>query len=168
MGDFDIAFTGDIVDDDPLVVDGRIRFGEREETFDAYVGYWSTDHYRRSWIAALRRLTGGADTSCLLTSVSKPEEANFVTGIELYRFGDEVRVQDRVFFLDQHPDFDLDAPWESMDPYSAVNEDGEPISEWRITIADIEDFLAPHTGDLSLRLLRQDGAEDKDDAGPTS
>lgn len=144
---FNIAFTGDHDDDDPLVAIGKIQLADRRQvTFSANVAFWPVQRYQDSWIAALRRLSDGAGTSCLLTSVSKPEEANFITAMELYRFGDIVRVQDRHFFLTQHPDFDLDAPWEAMDPYSDVNDDGEPITpEWQVAMADIDDFLARTT-----------------------
>jgi hypothetical protein len=36
---------------------------------------------------------------------------------------------------------DLAAPWESVYPRSVLDEDGQRISEWRISIDDIGEFL---------------------------
>lgn len=147
MMTFNIAFAEDIRDDDPLIVIGRIRLGEHQETFDAFVGYWPIERYRESWIAELRRLVGGADIACLLTSVwGGREEANFARAYSLYRFGDSVRVQEDLILFDQlDHDFNPDEPWKSISPYAEVDEDGDRISEWRITVADLEDFLTRAT-----------------------
>jgi hypothetical protein len=146
MSNFDIAFADDIRDDDPLIAIGRIQLGEHTETFEAFVGYWPIERYRQSWIAELRRLTGDADSACLLTSVwGKPEEANFAQAWTLYRFGEVVRVQENLILFDQlDHDFDPDEPWKSIPSYAEF-EDGERISEWRISLADIEEFLARAT-----------------------
>ena len=146
MLNFDIAFTGDTAAYDPLVAVGVIQLGEHQEFFHAFVGFWSAEEYQASWATAMRRLAGGAEVSCLLTSVSDPAEANFLTSWPLYRNGDDVYVQNHLIFIDEldHA-FDLDAPWESIDPHTRVDEDGNRISEWLITRTDIEDFIAETT-----------------------
>lgn len=145
MNNFEIAFTGDHLRGDPLVAMGRIQLGDDQETFDAFVGYWPIERYRQSWITELRRLTGGADTACLLTCVWYPQDANFPEAWSLYRFGDSVRVHQNLIIHDQldHA-FNPDEPWKSIPPYAEF-EDGNRISEWRITIADIQDFLTRAT-----------------------
>jgi hypothetical protein len=52
-------------------------------------------------------------------------------------------VQNRLLFLDQLPhDFDPAAPWDSVGPRRTVTEDGDQISEWRVSLDDIREFLA--------------------------
>lgn len=143
MLNFKIALTGETLSDDPSVAIGVIQLGSHQEVFHAVLGFWSAEEYRASWIAALRRLVSGAEVSCLLTSVSNPEEAEFFTAWPLYRSGDDVYVQNQLIFVDElGHDFDPDAPWESVGPHASVDEDGNRISEWRLDRADIEGFIA--------------------------
>jgi CdiI N-terminal domain len=74
--------------------------------------------------------------------LTDPRDATFVTTWPLYRNQEEVRVQNRLLFLDELPaPFEPGASWESVDPRTIVDEEGRPISEWHITLMDIEDFL---------------------------
>jgi CdiI N-terminal domain len=141
LADFSIAFTG-FDEQDPLVATGELRLGENHERFESVLGFWGVDDYRQSWTAGLQRLLAGESTSCLATSVSEPSNANFVEVWPLYRQGADVFVQNSLLFLDQLPrEFDPGAPWQSVAPRSVVDEDGEPISEWRISLDDIRAFL---------------------------
>lgn len=142
MLNFDIAFTGETAAEDRSVAVGMIRLGGRREFFRAVVGFWTIEENQESWVAMLRRLVAGAKISCLLTSVSNPAEAEFFTAWPLYRYGDDVYVQNHLVFADElDHDFDPDAPWESIEPHRRIDEDGDRISEWRIIRADIEQFV---------------------------
>jgi hypothetical protein len=143
MADFGIRFTGDYDDADPYVAIGEITLGDESELLEMVVDYWSIADYEAHWLTALRRLIGGATVSCLLTSVSDPETANFMVAWPLYRVDDEVYVQNHYIALEEldHP-FDIDAPWESVYPRSTINEDGQQISEWHVSLEDVRDFLA--------------------------
>ena len=141
MANFSIGFTG-FDDEDPLVAIGTLRLGEHNEYFESVLGFWGTDDYEEIWIKGLRRLIMGASTSCLATSVLYPPNANFVEVWPLYREESDVYVQDCLLFLDQlSHEFDPAAPWESVFPRSVVSEDGQRISEWRVSIDDIGEFL---------------------------
>jgi CdiI N-terminal domain len=141
MVGFSIGFTG-FDDDDPSVAIGAISLKGGHERFESVLGFWELDDYKRSWIAGLRRLVSGASTSCLATSVTDPSSANFVEVWPLYREESDVYVQNQLLFLDQLPrEFDPTEPWESVDPRSVVDEDGQRISEWRVSIDDIQEFL---------------------------
>lgn len=141
MANFSIGFTG-FDEDDPLVALGELQLGEVHEYFQSVLGFWGLDDYTQSWATGLRRILAGASISCLATSVTDPSSANFVEVWPLYREGADVYVQNRFLFLDQLTrEFDPKAPWESMDPRSVVNEDGQAISEWEVTLADIREFL---------------------------
>jgi CdiI N-terminal domain len=36
--------------------------------------------------------------------------------------------------------FDPAAPWESVRPRAVVNEEGQKIQEWRVSLADVREF----------------------------
>jgi hypothetical protein len=141
LANFSIGFTG-FDEHDPLVALGELRLGEAHEYFQSVLGFWGLDDYTQSWATGLRRILAGASISCLATSVTDPSSANFVEVWPLYREGIDVYVQNRFVFLDQLTrEFDPKAPWESIDPRSVVNEDGRAISEWKVNLTDIREFL---------------------------
>ncbi|MEV5753893.1 hypothetical protein AB0L00_39275 [Actinoallomurus sp. NPDC052308] len=143
MSNFDIAFTGKVIKDDPLIAEGVIQLGAHREVFLSDLTFWSVELYRTSWIGALRRLADGGDVSCLLTSVLDPTLANFFTVWPLYRSGDRVFVQNHLVFVDElDRNFDPSVPWEYIAPRATVDEDGDLISEWEISFFDVEEFIA--------------------------
>lgn len=146
MLNFDIAFTRESVDGDPSVAMGLIQFGTHQESFQSVTGFWSVDAYRASWIAALRRLADGAEVSCLLTSVPDPSKAEFFIAWPLYRSGDDIYVQNELIFTDElDREFNPNAPWEFVGARVTVDEDGNHISEWRVSRTDIEEFVTRET-----------------------
>jgi len=59
----------------------------------------------------------------------------------LYRINDQVFVQNHILFFDQ-----LDVPFDPTNPYESVRprttiEDGQEVSEWRVTIEDLQSFV---------------------------
>lgn len=141
MTNFGIAFTG-FDEEDPLVVNGELKLGDDREYFQSILGFWGVDDYLQSWTEGLQRLLAGASISCLATSVIDPSNANFVEVWPLYREQSDVYVQNRLLFLDQlSHEFDPSEPWNSVDPRSVVNEDGQRISEWRVSLSDVREFL---------------------------
>jgi CdiI N-terminal domain len=141
LTNFGIAFTG-FDEEDPLVVNGELKLGDDREYFQSILGFWGVDDYLQSWTEGLQRLLAGASISCLATSVIDPSNANFVEVWPLYREQSDVYVQNRLLFLDQlSHEFDPSEPWNSVDPRSVVNEDGQRISEWRVNLSDVREFL---------------------------
>jgi len=141
LTNFGIAFTG-FDEEDPLVVNGELKLGDDREYFQSILGFWGVDDYLQSWTEGLQRLLAGASISCLATSVIDPSNANFVEVWPLYREQSDVYVQNRLLFLDQlSHEFDPSEPWNSVDPRSVVNEDGQRISEWRVSLSDVREFL---------------------------
>jgi len=141
VANFSIGFTG-FDEQDPLVAIGAIRLGEHREYFESVIGFWGTEDYTKIWDAGLRRLLRGTSISRLATSAIQPSNANFVEVWPLYREESDVHVQNCLLFLDQLADeFDPTAPWVSVSPRSVVEGDGQRISEWRVSIDDIGEFL---------------------------
>lgn len=145
MEKFSIAFTG-IDKQDPLIAVGKLRLGKDDEYFESVLGFWAAYDYEHSWSVGLDRLLAGESTSCLATSITNPSSANFVEVWPLYREGNDVYVQNCLIFLDQlSHEFDPDAPWDSVGPRSVVDEDGQAISEWKVNLSDIREFLESRT-----------------------
>ncbi|GAB2559931.1 hypothetical protein [Nocardia heshunensis] len=142
MGSFSIVFSDPDSDREAAMAVGVIRLGEFAEYFRAPIGYWGLDEYRASWVAGLERTVDGESVSCLAVAMGDPKTTNFVEVWPLYRDGDVVHVQNRLIFLDQL-DHDLDParPWGSLGERATVGEDGTAISEWTVSMADIEGFL---------------------------
>jgi hypothetical protein len=140
---FSIRFTGEVrerYDEDYAL--GIIRIAEFEETFWSSLSYWSTANYEQSWQASLQRIAGGADPSCLITDFHDPQWANFITTWPIYRVNEKLSFQNQLIFLDQLTSpFVTERPWESVDEYESVDEDGNKISEWFVPVSAIQDFL---------------------------
>jgi CdiI N-terminal domain len=140
VGNFSVAFTG-FDEEDPLVAIGELKLGEHSEYFESTLEFWGLEDYEGSWAAGLRRLIDGSSVSCLATSMIDPSIANFVEVWPLYRSGDDVYVQDQLIFMDQlSHEFDPAAPWESVKPRSVINENGQEIQEWRVSLEDVQEF----------------------------
>jgi hypothetical protein len=145
LENFSIAFTG-IDKQDPLVAVGKLRLGKDDEYFESVLGFWAVYDYEQSWSVGLDRLLAGESTSCLATSITNPSSANFVEVWPLYREGNDVYVQNSLIFLDQlSHEFDPDAPWDSVGPRSVLDEDGQAISEWKVNLSDVREFLESRT-----------------------
>jgi hypothetical protein len=122
---------------------GRIVIGDFVETFRIPLGFWSESDYRRSWRQAFDALKGDPNSrSCLLVSMTDPESTNFLTCWPMYRDGDSVYIQNAIIFLDElESDFDIREPWASISPRCAIDEDGNKISEWVVSMDSVRDFF---------------------------
>lgn len=126
-----------------LVQPGRLVVGDFEEGFEASISFWSVRDYERSWLVSLERILERASTSCLITSIYDPANANFLVWWPLYRQGAVVYVQNQILFLhDIRGQFDLTNPYGHILKRQVVNKDGSPISEWTTSIQDIQQWVS--------------------------
>jgi hypothetical protein len=142
-----MAFSIDLLDepapDNQSARFGLITIGSYVERFVAAITYWDVSSYRRHWQQAITRIVQGSVTSTLITSMYDPALANFIYWWPMYRLGHTVKFQNHIFFLNE-----LDTPFDANDPFRFVpdrtitNSDGDKISEWSASIADLECFLA--------------------------
>jgi hypothetical protein len=138
---FDIEFVSDSpepADDelpDAMVLRGRTTIGDLTETFLAPLGFWSREDYEQQWIEAARRLLQGADRTGFFTEAMWRWWTMWVAG-------DEVVVHEQILVPEA-----LIEPLDPTDPYRQIgerethSEDGEPISEWRLALSDIQEFV---------------------------
>jgi len=60
------------------IVRGSITLNSFTEKFESPISYWSICDYETQWEDAAKRLTSGATSSCLVTSMKDPSKANFL------------------------------------------------------------------------------------------
>jgi hypothetical protein len=122
---------------------GSITIGDFRETFTIPLGFWKESDYRRSWRQAFGVLSANLhSTSCLMTSMTDPENSNFLTCWPMYREGEDVYIQNAIIFLDEIDGaFDPAAPWDYVAPRSGIDEDGNKISEWTTSMDSLREFF---------------------------
>lgn len=142
-----MAFSIDLLDETTSDIEsgrlGLITIGSYVERFVAAIEYWDVIQYRRHWQEAITRIIQGSVTSTLITSMYDPAVANFIYWWPMYRLGHTVQFQNHILFLNE-----LETPFDSNDPFRFVpermiiNSEGDKISEWSASIADLEYFLS--------------------------
>jgi hypothetical protein len=121
---------------------GEITLGEYREPFLAPLALWSREQYERQWREAAERLLRGADRTAFFS-------AAWQFWWTMARDGEDVLVQEeiitgeRVEMLGVTPEPGY-APYELLEPIRLQTEDGEDISTWRVTLADVASFAAQH------------------------
>jgi hypothetical protein len=144
MKSFCISFLG--VDDSASrkrqLLRGAIRLGSFREEFLADISFWSRRDYECQWRDALNRIVTGKKRSCLLTSITDPRRANFITWWPIYRTTEGLHVQNQHLFMKQ-----LRSPFNPLNPYCHIpprrstTPSGDSISEWCLSVDDIRQFL---------------------------
>ncbi len=125
---------------------GAIRIGDFDEEFELSLEFWSAEDYERQWRQALEALIDGADRAALISSMTDPRSANFLFWWPAYRDGDDVIFQSGVLFLEDLDDTFDPARWDAhVPPRERVAETGEPISEWRVPLTDIRNFVGRYS-----------------------
>lgn len=126
----------------------RLIVGPRDELFYFTVDYWSEKDYWRSWMEQLTRLSAGAEKAYLITTALPLGKREQIFGYPLYRFSDQVRIQDWPLYAEDTPgEIDLASPEKAMQPYSSTAEEGEQLWEAVFPLADITEFLATIQGE---------------------
>lgn len=141
---FDIAFEPDDADVSPVEhATGRIIVGEFEERFEAPLDHFSRSDYENQWTDAANQILAFGNPVAFITSMVDPTNANFLHWWPAYRFGDEIRIQHQILFLDQVAgSFSMDRPYEHIPPYRRTNEEGDDRSEWGTSVSALDDFVS--------------------------
>ena len=121
-------------------IPGELTLGDHNERFRAPLVYWSASDYRNHWIKAAGRIVSGLE-SAFFVRVYDPLVANFLEWWPMYPEGQFVYVQNHLLFLDQlDGPLDILDPWRYIPPRSTKDEDGEKISEWVVSMKEMDDF----------------------------
>ena len=138
---FAIGFA-DRAENDRRNVTGYIHIGEFSEHFPVAIGYWDRATYLRHWREALARLAAGSSAVGLLTWMIPPGSSDHARAWILYRDGERVIVQERLFIgQESRPAFDEHGHLRGIEPRTTSSDDGAPISEWTTNVSSIQDFL---------------------------
>jgi hypothetical protein len=143
---FDIAF----VDGEPPYEDeegtglwGCTVLGDFSERFIAPTGWWSREDYERQWIEGAQRLLAGEPVSAFTVEAGR-------VWWTAWREGAEVIVHQRYLFADEMAPARTAAaselPYELVGPRRGASEEGFSVSEWRVSIDDLRDFVARRCG----------------------
>lgn len=137
---FDITFVCSEAEPQPDGWDellGRTQLGLWVEQFFAPLDRWQRSDYECQWIEAAKRLLGPAARAGFFT-------AAFHRWWVMWREGEEVIVQEQLFTPDRLAAITewRAAPYQLIEDRCSASEDGTPIAEWSLGVADIEGFLA--------------------------
>ena len=142
---FDIGFTDCLESDtssNTTFRQGRIRIGHFSESFVSALTFWTDSQYLEHWHDAVRRVTYTGQDSCLITSIADPLRSEMLFWWPMYREGDQVIIQNGLlFFSELERSFDPTNPFETVPERVMLNEDGQRVLEWVVTVQDLEDFL---------------------------
>jgi len=126
--------------DDPwYALWGRVTLGDYWELFLASLSLWTRADYERQWREAATRLVAGETRSAFCTSALQFWWVMWRDGSEI-RVHEELLTPERLASVGAVHDTRR-APYELIRPYASVTDDGHPISEWRLSVTDIENFL---------------------------
>lgn len=126
---------------DEFTATGTIQIGDFSERFEADLSYWTVNQYKASWCKAAALLVAGNDKAAFITSITDPVTANFIFWWIAYRSRARIYLQQQVLFMQElHQPFDPHTPSLYIAPRSKVDEEGNKISEWEISMDDIRGF----------------------------
>jgi hypothetical protein len=139
---FDIAFTADTPDqvhdhgDSWSFLPGRITLGDDAEDFRSPLGRWARADYEWQWAEAARRLLGPHACAAFVT---QPFRFCWV----MWREGEAVFAHEGFLTPERLAGVTEPAgtPYHLIGDRRTHNQEGERISEWRVSAADIRAFL---------------------------
>lgn len=134
-------FRIEIRDEGRPVGKGWIQLGDFGEHFEMVFEYWSPAQYRQHWLEEISRVVDGAPVGALISSMTDPNTANFLFWWPMYRERDLVIFHNQMLLLSslERP-FRLAEHSASVSPRESISEDGDPISEWVVPVADLARF----------------------------
>lgn len=139
---FNIEFTSER-NRDANFITGQITIGKFIEAFTSSLSYWNQKDYLKQWY---HTITGAIENDnfigCLITSMVNPIKQNHIICWPLYRERDKIYIQNRILFMkDIKEKFDIKKIGEYVSPHIRFNNDGDKISEWKISVDDLKIFF---------------------------
>ena len=125
---------------DELAHPANIIINDFHEWIHIPVSYWNIEQYRDSWKKSIQYGLESKKHAVLVTSMYEPDKLNFVFTWILYFDDEVVHVQNRVIFVDEHVNFNINDVNLYIDPRKTHDEDGMEISEWDCELSDIVQF----------------------------
>jgi hypothetical protein len=124
---------------------GLLVLGNFTERFVVHFWTWSEQQYVHHWKDALIRGLDGKP-SALITDMRTPSQSNHLVWWPLWRIGDEVLFHNQLLFFEQHKvqgsHIDVERLYDLVGERVSRNSEGVPLSEWIISVSEVEAFLA--------------------------
>jgi hypothetical protein len=124
------------------VAEGEIQIDDFVERFESDLAHWNISTYQRQWREAASQVQSEG-RAAVVTTFASQSSANFVRCWAMYRAGQQVRVQEKLIFLDE-----LSAPFEGaatsqyLAGWQPRSTEGLPISTWTTSVVAVANFAA--------------------------
>lgn len=125
---------------DELVLPAKIVIGDFQEKLYIPLTYWKFSDYKMSWLKSLEYGLTNKEPSVLAVSMYEPSDTNFIFVWVIYFQDDQVFIQNKVLFIEEHPGFTADRINDFIHPRITYNEDGMKISEWNTDLKSVIHF----------------------------
>jgi hypothetical protein len=122
--------------------EGAITLGDCSEEFVAPLVFWAAGDYRSQWVEAAWRIVNGQPRSCFVAAMRESPLGGLVFLWPAYKDGEVVYVRHKLLLPETvKGGFDPSNPYAQVDERRTLSEDGEPISEWQVSVEDVASFL---------------------------
>ncbi|HEV8482165.1 MAG TPA: hypothetical protein VGV87_01295 [Blastocatellia bacterium] len=126
---------------DERVLRGRITLGDFSEEFESSLSYWAQADYEHQWLEAAGRIKAGQTKSAFIVDMYDPSKTPFIMRWPIWRRDKTILVQNRLLlFKNLTVAFKATNPYIHIGERATKNDDGEAISEWQVSLKDIQDF----------------------------
>lgn len=124
------------------VLHGELRIDCFNEHFNAPISYWDRNKYLSQWKQGLNLILDGHSKSAFIATMYDPKTADFIFWWVMYRVGSNVYLQNHILFMDGlNEPFDENHFSKFVPERETVTEDGDAISEWKVSVEDIRGAL---------------------------
>jgi hypothetical protein len=132
---FDIAFIADPPEDEDgwLALRGRTVLGNYSEEFMSELGFWTRRDYEQHWLQSAARILNGGSKAAFFTSA-------FQFFWAMWRNGNLLLVHEHLLLPEMQAAIATENLHSVVPEYEAASENGETISEWRISIDEMREF----------------------------
>jgi hypothetical protein len=121
---------------------GRVTLDDFSEEFAAPLVFWAAGDYQKEWVEAAERIVNGQPRSCFVAAMRELPLTGPVFLWPAYRDGEVVYVRHKLLLpVTVKGGFDPSNPYAQVDERRTLPDDGEPVSEWRVSVGDIARFL---------------------------
>ena len=119
-------------------IDAHFVFGNHHETCSLPLNFWSLADYVEQWISALSQIIDSSVPGALITTINDPSFAVNLMAWVLYPLSDgSVKIQQHLLFPDHFVRDQKMIRDVRLRSREIVSEDGEAVSEWTVSIADL-------------------------------
>ena len=120
---------------------GVLIMGNAKEGFYSSLYDWKKQQYESQWQRAIRVLLSESSKAALIVEYLSPEVASHLEWWAMYREGETVYLQNQLLFYEQlATPFSLDSPFASLHDRATIDPEGTSISEWSVSLSEVEQF----------------------------